>query len=58
MGLTERGDCMSDTKSDILRLRITPELKQQLQAAAAKENRSLTNYVETALKRALTEKKK
>lgn len=49
---------MSDTKSDILRLRVTPELKQQLQAAAAKENRSLTNYVETALKRALTEKKK
>lgn len=49
---------MSDTKSDILRLRITPELKQQLQAAAARENRSLTNYVETALKRALAQKEK
>ena len=46
---------MSDAKSDILRLRITPELKQRLQAAA-KENRSLTNYVETALKRTLAQK--
>ena len=53
-----KGNCMSDTKSDVLRLRITPELKRQLQAAAAKENRSLTNYVETALKRALAQKKK
>lgn len=42
-----------ETKTDVLRLRITPEFKQQLQAAAAKENRTLTNYVETALKQAL-----
>ncbi len=40
-------------KTDRIYIRITPELKEQLQAAADAENRTITNYVENLIKQAL-----
>lgn len=40
-------------KTDRLVIRITPELKAQLQAAAEAENRTITNYIENLIKQAL-----
>lgn len=41
-------------KTDQLHIRITPELKAQLQAAADAEHRSLSNYLEHLIRRAVT----
>ena len=38
-------------KTERIYVRITPELKEQLQAAADAENRTITNYVENLIKR-------
>lgn len=40
-------------KTDRLQIRITPELKQQLQTLAAAEGRTVSNYVEQLIKAAL-----
>ena len=40
-------------KTERIELRITPELKEQLQNAALSENRTVTNYVENLIKQAL-----
>lgn len=40
-------------KTDRLVIRITPELKAQLQAAAEAENRTITNYIENLIKQAM-----
>lgn len=40
-------------KSVRLDLRITPEFKAKLQAAAEAENRSLSNYIITVLQKAI-----
>ncbi len=40
-------------KTERLEIRLTPELKEQLQAAAEAENRTITNYVENLIKQAL-----
>lgn len=40
-------------KTERIYVRITPELKEQLQAAADAENRTITNYVENLIKQAL-----
>ena len=40
-------------KTERIYVRITPELKEQLQAAADVENRTITNYVENLIKQAL-----
>ncbi len=40
-------------KTERLKIRLTPELKEQLQAAAKAENRTITNYVENLIKLAL-----
>lgn len=40
-------------KTERIYVRITPELKEQLQAAANAENRTITNYVENLIKQAL-----
>lgn len=40
-------------KTERLEIRLTPELKEQLQAAAKAENRTITNYVENLIKLAL-----
>lgn len=36
-------------KTDVIRLRITPELKQLLQAAAAADRRTMSNYIENLI---------
>lgn len=40
-------------KTERLEIRLTPELKEQLQAAAEAENRTITNFVENLIKLAL-----
>lgn len=40
-------------KTDRIYIRVSPELKEQLQRAAEQENRSVTNYVENLIKQAL-----
>lgn len=45
-------------KTERLHLRISPELKEKLQAAAEAENRTVSNYVEKLLKEAVKEKAK
>lgn len=40
-------------KTERLEIRLTPELKERLQAAAEAENRTITNYVENLIKLAL-----
>lgn len=42
-------------KSEVVRLRITPELKARLQAAAAADGRTMSNYIERLLMQALPE---
>lgn len=42
-------------KTDNIYIRVTPELKQQLQKAAEADNRTLSSYIETVLKRALSQ---
>lgn len=41
------------SKTERLYIRLTPELKEQLQAAAEAEGRSISNYVERLIKQAL-----
>lgn len=38
-------------KTERLQLRITPELKEKLQALADAENRTITNYIENLIKK-------
>lgn len=40
-------------KTEQLNIRVTPELKEQLQKAADAENRTLTNYIENLIIKAL-----
>lgn len=40
-------------KTEVVRLRITPELKEKLQALAAAENRTVSNYIESLIIREL-----
>ena len=42
-------------KTDRINLRITPEMKELLQKAADAENRTLTNYIENIIIKALKE---
>lgn len=37
------------SKTERIQIRVTPEFKAQLQAAAEAENRTLTNYIENLL---------
>ena len=41
------------TKTERLQIRISPELKQQLQRLAEAEGRTVSNYVEQLIKREL-----
>ena len=41
------------TKTERLQVRLTPELKQQLQRLAEAEGRTVSNYVEQLIKREL-----
>lgn len=40
-------------KTDTIHIRITPDLKQQLQQAAQRENRTVSNYIELLIRREL-----
>ena len=40
-------------KTERINLRVTPEMKEQLQKIAAAENRSITNYIENLIIQAL-----
>lgn len=44
------------TKTDRLQIRITPELKAKLQQLAEAEGRSVSNYVEQLIKKAIDSK--
>ena len=41
------------SKTEMIRLRISPELKEQLWQAAEKDNRSVSNYIECLILEAL-----
>lgn len=43
-------------KTERVNLRLTPEMKEKLQKAADAENRTLTNYIENIIIKALKEK--
>lgn len=43
-------------KTASIQLRVEPELKDYLMAAAAAENRSITNYIETLLRSEMKKK--
>ncbi|KAF5048479.1 hypothetical protein DSECCO2_449620 [anaerobic digester metagenome] len=45
-------------KSDVVRLRITPELKEKVKAAAEKENRTVSNWIENLIRNNLKEEKR
>ena len=45
------------TKTERLQIRLTPEMKEQLQALADAENRTVSNYIENLIKRELAAKK-
>lgn len=42
-------------KTERVNLRLTPEMKEELQKAADAENRTLTNYIENIIINALKE---
>lgn len=44
-------------KTELLQIRLTKELKEQLKELAAAENRTATNYIETLIKREIEKKK-
>lgn len=44
---------MSETKTEVVRLRITPGLKAELAEAAKQDGRTMSNYIEWLIKRAL-----
>lgn len=43
-------------KTEIIRLRVSPELKDQLRQAAEKDNRTVSNYIECLIIEALGNK--
>lgn len=43
-------------KSETIRLRVTPELKKQIQKLAESENRTMSNYIENLIKHAIQNK--
>ena len=45
-------------KTERLQIRITPEMKEQLQELAAAENRTVSNYIECLVSKALQEAQK
>ncbi|HBS10333.1 MAG TPA: hypothetical protein DEA28_01170 [Firmicutes bacterium] len=44
---------VNELKSEIVRLRITPELKERLRKKAESENRTVSNYIETLIQNSL-----
>lgn len=48
---------MKDLKETSITFRTTQELKKKIEAMAAKENRSLSNMIQTLLEKAIKQKK-
>jgi predicted DNA-binding protein len=46
-----------NNKTEIITLRVTPELKKRVQALADKDQRTVSNYIQMLLEK-ITEKKK
>lgn len=44
-------------KTEVIHLRISPEDKARLKELAAKENRTISNYIENVLEQAVKKKK-
>lgn len=44
---------MAETKSDYIRLRVTPDFKAAVEQAAANDGRTVSNYIEWLIKQAL-----
>lgn len=49
---------MSEIKTEVVRLRITKALKEQLTAAAKAENRTMSNYIESLIIKSFDDEKK
>lgn len=47
---------MGEVKSEVIRMRITPELKQAIQAAAEKDGRTMSGYLEWIIKKSIDQK--
>ena len=45
-------------KETVITFKATPEFKEKLQKMAAKENRTVSNYIKTILEKAMTVKEK
>ena len=43
-------------KTEMIRLRVSPELKERLRQAAEKDNRTVSNYIECLILEALGDK--
>ncbi len=46
-----------DNKTEIITLRVTPELKKKIQVLADKDSRTVSNYIQTTLENLSKEKK-
>lgn len=47
---------MPDLKTEVIRLRIAPELKEQLRSLAEADGRTMSNYIEMLIKKAIKTK--
>ena len=57
--MSEGGKNMEKTvKTDMLKVRITPELKAEIQAAADAENRTVSGYIVNLIMRDIAKKAK
>lgn len=47
---------MANTKTEVVRLRVTPELKTKIRELADEENRTISNYLEMLIKNEIEKK--
>lgn len=45
---------MAGTKTEVIQMRVTPELKAAIAAAAEKDGRSMSNYLERIIRKELS----
>lgn len=53
MKIQYAAETSATNKSEVIRLRVTPDFKAKIQAAAEAENRTVSNYIENLIKVAL-----
>lgn len=57
--IVKKGGAMGKTiKTDMLKVRITPDLKAKIQAAAEAENRTVSGYIVNLIMRDIAKKQK